>query len=130
MYDMFTSFTDPQATDKELTLKSSEYHRFMRAGMKGETFDYNDPGSLQKAVKFYDEDTIDRHQRRKEIDEDRLIDSLLHNDGGDEDRQRTGGMDDANQICVLLLCLPAIVKDGSKGLILGCRHSNRWKANP
>ena len=90
---MLTSLVDTQATEKELTLKSSEYHRFMRVGMKGETFDYNDPGSPHKAVKFYDEDTIDRQQRRKEIDEDRLIDSLLQDDGRDEDRQRTGGMD-------------------------------------
>lgn len=85
------AFVDTQATDKELTLKSSEYHRFMRAGMKGETFDYNDPGSPPKVVKFYDEDTIDRHQRKKEIDEDRLIDSLLQDDGREEGRQRKGG---------------------------------------
>ena len=88
-------------------MKSSEYHRFMRAGMKGETFDYNDPGSPPKAVKFYDEDTIDRHQRKKEIDEDRLIDSLLQDGGGSDDRLRAGEMDDESKFCVSLLCLPA-----------------------
>ena len=115
--DMRTCFVGTQATEKELTLKSSEYHRFMRAGMKGETFDYSDPGSPQKAVKFYDEDTIDRHQRRKEIDEDRLMDSLLQEDGGDGDRQRRGGMNDAIVFFFFVSLLTA-GKDPRKVLIL------------
>ena len=67
--------------------KSEEFHRFMKSGRHSDHSDSDgsSPTTLRsssppKTVKFVDENTIERHHRKKQIEQDNILDTILSED--------------------------------------------------
>lgn len=81
-----------------LNKKSPEYHRFMKSGRHSDHSDSDGSSPTQsrgesppKVVKFVDENTIERHHRKKQIEQDNILETILSED--ELDTTKPGGGD-------------------------------------
>ena len=80
---------------KELQLKTSECHRFIKQTHQSDQNDSdssNSSGSTTslKNVKFIDENTLERFHRKKQIKQDIIMDTILSEDELDSDEDSNG----------------------------------------
>ena len=77
-----------QSLHKELSSKKAEYHLFMKSSRHSDHSDSSGGSSPTqsrgesppKMVKFVDENTIERHQRRKQIEQDNILETIISED--------------------------------------------------